>query len=179
MKKEKAQTSFVNIGSASLLVIFLILCLVTFAILSLSSAKSDYSFSERLAVHKTEYYEASSRAEEILDEIDRVLAEQASSCYGDKGSNLPASSLFASYTQEISKVLDESRLQDCLISCETTEESLRISYKVPAGEKQALQVELEVTDPKVQEFYYQVLAWKLVTTQSWEGDQSLHLISLE
>ena len=76
MKREKSQTSFVNIGSASLLVIFLILCLVTFAILSLSSAKSDYSFSERLAAHKTVYYEASSKAEEILDEIDKILADK-------------------------------------------------------------------------------------------------------
>lgn len=59
MKRDKQQSSFVNIGSSSLLIIFLVLCLATFAILSLSSARSDYSFSERLAGHKTEYYEAS------------------------------------------------------------------------------------------------------------------------
>lgn len=51
MKKNKEQSSFVNIGSSSLLIVFVILCLATFAILSLSSAKSDYSLSERLANH--------------------------------------------------------------------------------------------------------------------------------
>lgn len=39
--KDKQQPFFVNIGSSSLLVIFLVLCLATFAILSLSSAKSE------------------------------------------------------------------------------------------------------------------------------------------
>lgn len=53
MKKDKPQSSFVNIGSSSLLIIFLILSLVTFAVLSLSGAKSDYTFSEKLASHKT------------------------------------------------------------------------------------------------------------------------------
>ena len=62
MKKNKEQSSFVNIGSSSLLIVFVILCLATFAILSLSSAKSDYSLSERLAKHKGDYYDASSRA---------------------------------------------------------------------------------------------------------------------
>lgn len=45
MKNDNSQSSFVNIGSSSLLIIFLILSLVTFALLSLSGARSDYSFS--------------------------------------------------------------------------------------------------------------------------------------
>lgn len=178
MKREKSQTSFVNIGSASLLVIFLILCLVTFAILSLSSAKSDYSFSERLAAHKTVYYEASSKAEEILDEIDKILADNAASCYKNKGANLSASAFLASYTQTVQDVLDGTKLQEITLSCQPEEDTLRISYQVPAGEKQSLQVELGVTNPLQEEFYYQVLSWKLVTTQNWEGDNSLHLISI-
>lgn len=76
--KDKQQPFFVNIGSSSLLVIFLVLCLATFAILSLSSAKSDHTFSERLAAHKQAYYEASERAETIVGEIDRILYETAS-----------------------------------------------------------------------------------------------------
>ena len=59
--KDKQQSYFVNIGSSSLLVIFLVLCLATFAILTLSSARSDHSFSERLAEHKKTYYEASAK----------------------------------------------------------------------------------------------------------------------
>ena len=54
-QSEKAPAPFFNIGASSLLVIFLILCLVTFAILTLTSAKSDADFAEKLAYHKTNY----------------------------------------------------------------------------------------------------------------------------
>ena len=72
---EKAPTPFFNIGASSLLVIFLILCLVTFAILTLTSAKSDEDFAEKLANRKTTSYAACNTAESTLDEIDAVLAD--------------------------------------------------------------------------------------------------------
>ena len=62
-QSEKAPAPFFNIGASSLLVIFLILCLVTFAILTLTSAKSDADFAEKLAHHKTNYYAACNTAE--------------------------------------------------------------------------------------------------------------------
>lgn len=74
-QSEKAPAPFFNIGASSLLVIFLILCLVTFAILTLTSAKSDADFAEKLAHHKTNYYVACNTAESTLDEIDAVLAD--------------------------------------------------------------------------------------------------------
>ena len=49
MKLKKGQDSFVNIGSASLLVVFLVLCFLSFASLSLSRAMNDYSFALRMA----------------------------------------------------------------------------------------------------------------------------------
>lgn len=69
MRKNKSQTPVTTIGVSSLLVVFLILCLVTFACLSLSTAKSDYSFSQANAAHKTAYYEACNRAEEFLHDM--------------------------------------------------------------------------------------------------------------
>ena len=75
MKKDKNSSSFTAIGSSSLLVVFLVLCLATFAILSLSSAKSDYSFTERLAEHKSSYYSACSQAEDTVAAIDNLLAQ--------------------------------------------------------------------------------------------------------
>ena len=41
MKKEKNTDGFPNIGLSSLLIIFLIVCMTTFALLALSTAKSD------------------------------------------------------------------------------------------------------------------------------------------
>ena len=56
MNKKDQKSGFVNIGTASLLVVFLTLCLVSLAMLSLSTAKSDYEFSQKLAQKTTAYY---------------------------------------------------------------------------------------------------------------------------
>jgi len=60
MKDRKTPAPMTNIGIASLLVIFLVLCLVVFAALSLSTATNDYKQSLKQAQHVTEYYEGES-----------------------------------------------------------------------------------------------------------------------
>jgi len=70
MNKEKRKIGFVNIGTASLLVAFLTLCLVAFAMLTLSTAKSDYKFSQKLAERTTAYYEELSISEQLTESED-------------------------------------------------------------------------------------------------------------
>ena len=82
MQRDKKQAPFVNIGSSLLLVIFLVLCLVTFATLSLSSARSDYSFSSRAAQRRTDYYQACNVAEDALAQVDAILVKAADSSDG-------------------------------------------------------------------------------------------------
>lgn len=62
-----------NIGSVTLLMIFIVLCMITFAALSLSSAASDYQTARKSAIHAQEYYKASGRAEETLAKSIRYL----------------------------------------------------------------------------------------------------------
>ena len=148
MKKDKQPSSFVNIGSSSLLIIFLILSLVTFAILSLSGAKSDYSFSQRLANHKTAYYEASNQAERILGQIDEALA--------------------------VSADLDGQQLDGITIQAVDG----IITFSVPMEGNQALLVELEVNDYTKDETYYTIKTWQIISTKSWESDQSIQLLPM-
>ncbi len=75
MKDKNNSTPILNIGTSSLLIIFVIPCLAVFAALALSSAKSDLEFSKDLAKRKSAYYNASYRAEEIAGEIDSLLAQ--------------------------------------------------------------------------------------------------------
>lgn len=150
MKRDKQSSSFVNIGSSSLLIIFLILCLATFAILSLSSAKSDYTSGKKLAQHKKEYYEASAKAETVLAKIDQTLAE-------------------TDHTQENSIPAEADG-----ISIKRDGEAL--SYEIPMSEKQALRVSLRLTNPEEHENYYEVTAWQVISTGTWEGNQSIELM---
>lgn len=177
MKKDKEQSSFVNIGSSSLLIIFLILCLAVFAVLSLSSAKSDYSLSERLAEHKTQYYEAASQAEIILDQIDSVLEETAQT---SSLSDLSSSAVFtsSSYVEDVTEVLDGALINGISISYALQDEELVISYQVPAGEKQSLDVALLVTDYFTSESYYKIQQWQINAAGTWEGDNTLNLMPI-
>ena len=75
-KRPDSMPSF-QIGTSYLLVIFVILCLVTFAALSLSSALKDQSYSQKLTAHQTEYNAASAQASALLAQIDEALEADA------------------------------------------------------------------------------------------------------
>ena len=65
-RKKRGSYPGIQIGTSYLLVIFVILCLVTFATLSLSSAKRDQSYSQQLAGRETAYCEANAKAAQIM-----------------------------------------------------------------------------------------------------------------
>ncbi|MCR4704940.1 MAG: hypothetical protein K5641_02630 [Lachnospiraceae bacterium] len=65
----------VNVGSSSILLIFVVLCLVTFAVLSVVSAQVDYNLSKKLAARNMKYYEACGEAEEFLGNLVVSLKE--------------------------------------------------------------------------------------------------------
>ena len=154
-QRSKPQGSFVNVGSSLLLVTFLVLCLVTFATLSLSSAVSDKSFSERMAKRKTLYYQAVSQAEEILADIDAKLSES------DGAGRTFAASNFQSI--------------DSSITYDAGDQILK--YQVPVGEGQALFVSLKIS-PSDTGGSYTVLQWQVQNTTAWTEDQPLHLMPI-
>lgn len=75
-KKKRGSYPGIQIGTSYLLVIFVILCLVTFATLSLSSAKRDQSYSQQLASRETAYCEANAKAAQIMAQIDDAFAKE-------------------------------------------------------------------------------------------------------
>ena len=67
---QQQKFSVTNIGSVTLMMIFIVLCMVTFAALSLSSASYDWRSAKKSADHTTAYYQTSNQAETILSDID-------------------------------------------------------------------------------------------------------------
>lgn len=169
MKTNKQQSSFVNIGSSSLLIIFLIMCLATFAILSISSAKSDYSFSERLAGRKTQYYDASAAASRILDSIDKKLENLAKTdLYNGK----------TAYMDQVISTFHESQINDVTLLCRSINSETIISYQIPIGNKQVLDVQIRVTDYTENPAYYEIKSWQVISIDNWESDQTLNLMPI-
>lgn len=65
--------SNLNIGTSSLLLIFIVLSLVSFAVLSLSSALTDKKMIDQTMQRSTDYYNACNIAEKKLAEINNSL----------------------------------------------------------------------------------------------------------
>ena len=179
-QSEKAPAPFFNIGASSLLVIFLILCLVTFAILTLTSAKSDADFAEKLAHHKMNYYAACNTAESTLDEIDAILADAWQLSDTDTGKNsinndsshpdLTSSDTAAVFTE----IESREQLQ---LSMDFTQSEPTISYAVAIDDKQNLCVTLTLTAaPAKGEAYYRISQWQIQSSGEWKGDQTLNLM---
>ena len=196
-QSEKAPAPFFNIGASSLLVIFLILCLVTFAILTLTSAKSDADFAEKLAHHKTNYYAACNTAESTLDEIDAVLADAWQRSDTDTGKNSTSSdssqsdstsndssqpdltssdtaTVFTEIETHLTALDSREQLQ---LSMDFTQSEPTISYAVAIDDKQNLCVTLTLTAaPAKGEAYYRISQWQVQSSGEWKGDQTLNLM---
>lgn len=196
-QSEKAPAPFFNIGASSLLVIFLILCLVTFAILTLTSAKSDADFAEKLAHHKTNYYTACNTAESTLDEIDAVLADawqlsdtdtsknstnndssQPDSTSSDSSQSDSTSSDTAAVFTEIETQLTALNSREQLqLSMDFTQSEPTVSYAVDIDDKQNLCVTLTLAAaPAKGEAYYRISQWQVQSSGEWNGDQTLNLM---
>lgn len=61
-------------GISSILLIFIILSLISFAILSYSSANADWKLTNKVLTRTTSYYQACNRAQEELERIDQQLS---------------------------------------------------------------------------------------------------------
>lgn len=196
-QSEKAPAPFFNIGASSLLVIFLILCLVTFAILTLTSAKSDADFAEKLAHHKMNYYAACNTAESTLDEIDAILADAWQLSDTDTGKNsinndssqpdstsndssqpdLTSSDTAAVFTEIETQLTALDSREQLQLSMDFTQSEPTISYAVAIDDKQNLCVTLTLAAaPAKGEAYYRISQWQVQSSGEWKGDQTLNLM---
>lgn len=196
-QSEKAPAPFFNIGASSLLVIFLILCLVTFAILTLTSAKSDADFAEKLAHHKMNYYAACNTAESTMDEIDAILADAWQLSDTDTGKNsinndssqpdstsndssqpdLTSSDTAAVFTEIETQLTALDSREQLQLSMDFTQSEPTISYTVAIDDKQNLCVTLTLTAaPAKGEAYYRISQWQVQSSGEWKGDQTLNLM---
>ena len=158
-----------NVGISSIIVIFAILCLVIFAALSLTSASADYRLTEKLKEHTDEYYSACSAAEDLLDEIDRRLAD-AHAKTADGGEDVQT----AYFGRVISSLAELSGLS----GLEITEayDTVTVHFSTPISAEQSLEVALTVLCPQEPgDRFYRVDSWKAAATGEWQPDDTLNL----
>ena len=73
-QKKSGPEFHINVGSSSILLIFVILCLISFATLSIVSANADAKLSNRVVERTGAYYDACNRAQADIANMDNTLA---------------------------------------------------------------------------------------------------------
>ncbi len=173
-KTKKYQTKKIyfpvtNIGSVTLMMIFIVVCMVSFAALSLSTASADSRAAKKSAKHVINYYKASNDAEEKLANLSQALSE-----------TYAASKDSDNYYQRLEEKI-QAMEGFSFKSKETDESSLSgasISYDCSISKNQALHVEILCSYPKdaSNTGLCQITCWQSISTGQWEGDNSIKLI---
>lgn len=166
MKKQRS--SFINIGFSSIVMVFIMICLVTFATLSVLTAHSDYRLSQKMADKTDAYYQADATAREMLELIDTKLYDiYVLSSNVDAFYEMISTSDFTANTPD--GVTN--------ITTTATEESTVISYEVPVSEVQTLYVSLKINYPlSGSECFSTITRWQTVTDNAPdEEDEYLNL----
>ena len=118
----------INIGLTSLILIFIILCLATFSLLSLSSARGDQSLAARSARAVTEYYRADAEGEKWLKQADAILQKEMTKKAMDQ--------------EEIQALAKKMALE---LGCDADEETGFVSTDISMDRGQALHIDLALT----------------------------------
>lgn len=191
-----------SVGGASILMIFVVLCLTTFGVLSYVTANADNRISERNAEAVKNYYQANRQAQTKLEEVDGALAAARSdakqaveegTCDGLKNKplyqgssevrailigDLPKAAKCAACYRIFSRLL----LQNCSgVAVEAAQEgddALRCSFADDADQNRRIQVKVTV-NPFESAERYTVVDERLIQTQesaeSTDSEETLHL----
>lgn len=157
-----------NIGTVTLLMIFIILCMVTFAVLSLSEAAKDRSFSRQLADQTTDYYTACGNAEKMLADIDSVISDA-------KNAGLSGSQYYEAISEKLANHdISEKAASSEIISAKGD----TISYSIPVNDRLILAVSLRIAAPgeTFSGQNYRIVSWEETQAEEWNGNNSVELM---
>lgn len=149
---KKKNKTVIHTGTASLILIFAILSLVVFSMLSLASASAQRQLAEKLADHTAAYYKAETKAQETLSQV--ILAIQQKQEEMQPG-------------EAAAKELGLTFEEDC------------ISWQIPVTENQRLQVRLRILPEEQGKKRWELEQWRLEYTGTWKNKQTLELFGTQ
>lgn len=125
----------VGMGGTLIITVFVVLCLMVFAVLSFTTAHSDLKLSNKSQEITVDYYSIHGKAEEKLSEICDVLYETS-----------------------------EDKIISNLLTIEgvslINDENIIVQYEVLGEKNQKISVELNIMH-NTKGYYYQITAWNL------------------
>lgn len=147
--KKKTFKAGMNVGSSSILVTFVLLCIVTFAALSFVSANADNKLAKQTAERISDYYIADNSAEVKLANIDgqlRLLANDTDE---------------TAYFNDVKNLFSDSDLYSLILE----DDDILIHYEEPISDSQKLSVTLRVIYPESEDACaFEITEWQSYTT---------------
>ena len=132
MKKKKS--FHIGTGITSLLMIFVVLCLTTFGILSFTSANAEVALTKKNSDYVEAYYKAYSTGSVILADIDKAIYE------------VDAKSDVNLYYQKVEEAISTMKFDGCIIESAIDENGMCISINIDVTSKQQLFMSLKVNE---------------------------------
>lgn len=149
--KNTNQEYRIGIGAASMLLIFIMLCITTLAVLSLSSARADLTLTKRNVTMQRAYHTASAKAQETISAIDNALMEAAGQ---------------ASTQAEYEALVEALTLPEVALSAAKGS----ISFEVDAGFERSLEVVLSLAEHGGEGPRYTIARHTLRNDAPWETE---------
>ncbi|MBQ2092761.1 MAG: hypothetical protein II473_06230 [Clostridia bacterium] len=148
MEQNERRPSGINIGSASIIMVFSVLCLTIFAVLTFITANHEYKLADKSAEYVKAYYDADTRAVITEGKIREIIADSGS----------------------VSGAAEAVNSADIGVTATIEGDGCRFAYAQKMDENQELQVELLYGDGELV-----TEKWELVNVADWSADGEIHL----
>ena len=148
-KRRKGSGGIAGVGYISIMLIFTVICLTIFAVLSFQAAYSNDRLSLRGEEFTRQYYSADMQAKKILSGLDLKAAELAG------GFDFPG---------EFSAAAEEISGGNASVTAREGAECVLVDYSVALNERQYLSARV-LFRSAFNEERYEILSWKTITNE--------------
>ncbi len=156
--KQKSKHMIISTGVTSMVLIFVLLCMLIFSVLSFVSANANRKLSRKYADHITSYHHAENAANDILLQVIQSINRNLSVSDPDT---------FYQNIQDDLKQIDSVSFSD----------KNHLTYKVYSNEQQHLNVSLTLSfSPLKNGTHYTITSWNINSDYNWKEDRPLPLL---
>ena len=148
----------VNVGTATVLIIFLVLCLAVFSTLSFVSAYSDYKISEKNVSSIGAYYSADAQAMKKIAQIDGALEPILLGLYASSAANPMPAAYYNAAEQALAKI-------DGVSVTAGPGGNPRAAFSIPLDDYRTLSVVLSITGSGPGD-RYRITSFKVVSNDN-------------
>ena len=165
--KHKSFRPLTNVGFSTILLGFSMICIVTFSVLALITANSDYQLSQKVATKTTAYYLAEKEAYTTIAMIDQQLQKIYFSTQTEN-----------EFCEQALSTLSALKSDNTLLHLETTDDnSFTCQISKTISDRQTLAISLLISYPQTDKMpFYTITQWQTITEEITEENKPLSLI---